>query len=174
MVGVTSRTTASRDAGPAITGYAYQFDATILGILGSEGDCAVTVEGHEDFDIGDDATGESVQCKYLESQKFSLTGLRDVLLPMLAGLASGRTRQYRLYAHYGDATGAPNSLTVEQIRSALTQKKRNPPGEIQYFGRFSDSVLDDFARRFRITIGPSYDAQKAAVRSALAHHLMDL
>lgn len=158
-----------RVAGPAIKGYAYQFDRTIIAILDAEREGkSVTIEGCEDIDIHGELSSESVQCKYHEDRAFSLSGLRQVILPMLQAFRDGKRYGYRLYAHYSDAKSVPRKLTVTQIKQALTEKKRDSPIAIEHFKSFSTEVLCEFAEVFSITPGPSYDRQQEELLSKLA------
>ncbi|GAA4096571.1 hypothetical protein [Actinomadura miaoliensis] len=161
--------TATRVAGPTIKGYAYQFDQTIIAILDAETtNGTVVIEGCEDIDIHTDGGIEAVQCKYHEERSFSLVGLRKVLLPMLHSLTEGKDYDYRLYAHYSDNVDVPHRLNVEQIKQALTEKKRNPPEVVRHFLQFTPEILEKFSQQFSINCGPSFEEQRRALISALA------
>jgi hypothetical protein len=158
---------ASRSASPSIRGYAYQFDLTTLEVLAANDEDTVVVEGCEDIDLERGTGQESVQCKYLAASTYSVVGLRKPLLPMLRAFADGRQCDYRLYVHYGGPTGVPTTLTIKELKEALTEKKQNPSRVVKHCEGIADSVLEAFLKRFTIQPGPEFDQQQAQVRSAL-------
>ncbi|GAA4187333.1 hypothetical protein GCM10022252_20660 [Streptosporangium oxazolinicum] len=161
----------NRVASAAIRGYVYQFDRTIIEILQASRDSVVTVEGCEDIDIDNGILPESIQCKYLASAKYSLAGLRDVILPMLQSFNDGRRWQYRLYAHYADGRQAPTALTLQDLKISLTETKRKSAETIEHYKDFSEEVLRDFVRHFTITSGNSIESQKQEVLAALSEKM---
>jgi len=90
---------ASSAAGPAIKGYKYQFDKTVIELLLADDDAIITIEGIEDYDRESGGTAESVQSKYLEAQSFSLSLIRDAIVPMLSNSVMNTDRRYKLYIH---------------------------------------------------------------------------
>src|SRR5688572_13016267 len=76
---------AQREATATIRGYIYQFDASILAVLGATGGDTVTVEGVEDFDVLSADADTHGQVKYYEAQKLTDATVRDAVLPMLEG-----------------------------------------------------------------------------------------
>jgi len=158
-----------RAATAAISGYAYQFDKTILEILrGGDAD-RITVEGVEDIDL--QAAGEAVaiQCKYHEAGRFSLAGIRRPLMLMLDGVAAGRHWNYRLYAHFGEQKEPiPAKLNVAQLKEALTEQKRKPRHqEVRHYEKYHNADLEKFANSLTIEPGPSLQDQRAGVATAL-------
>lgn len=91
-----------RTAGPAIRGYKYQFDKTIIELIRADSETIITIEGIEDYDRSSHYMNESVQIKYLEAQCFSLALIRDAIIPMLANSVTNLDRRYKLYIHCGD------------------------------------------------------------------------
>lgn len=169
MVQASQRTKTARNAGPAITGYAYQFDLTILEILAAGHDVDVFVEACEDIDIRTTDSATSIQCKYLETQNYSLAGIRDAVLPMLRAFSNGNKWDYRLYIHFSDeSVEPPMPLTVDELKLCLTEHKRKPHREtIIHYDGISDSVLEEFVARFTIVVGPSFRDQRTSVYQAL-------
>ncbi len=148
-------------------GYAYQFDLTTLEVLAADDQDTIVVEGCEDIDVDRKAGQESVQCKYLAAGKYSLAGLRKPLLPMLRAFVDGRHADYRLYVHYGDPTGVPWTLTVKELKQALTEHKRSRSTPIRYYAGVEDVTLEAFLESFTIQSGPEFYEQQGQVCSAL-------
>ena len=157
----------NRAAHATIAGFAYQFDLTTLTILSADNTDQIAVEGCEDVDILKDTTGEAVQCKYLEAAKYSLAGLRKPILPMLRAFANGQEWNYRLYVHYGDSIGLPETLSLTELKDCLTEKKRKSAVTVLHYQEFSDDVLTAFLARFTIQAGNSFDMQQKEVQAAL-------
>jgi hypothetical protein len=158
---------ANRSASASIVGYAYQFDLTTLEVLAAEDEDAIVAEGCEDIDLERGTGQESVQCKYLAAAKYSVVGLRKPLLPMIRAFVDGRQYDYRLYVHYGDPTGLPKTLTLKELKEALTEKKQNPSRVVKHYEGIEDATLEAFLERFTIQSGPEFEQQQAQVRSAL-------
>jgi hypothetical protein len=139
--------------------------------LNSDSGDEITVEGCEDIDSNNGVTAESTQCKYFASRKYSLSGLREPLLPMLRSFAAGKTWKYTLYVHYPDSTGAPDRLTVNELKQSLTEQKRKPPSTVLHYKEYNDVVLQDFVDNFNLVIGPSFEQQQDNVHQALKAHV---
>jgi hypothetical protein len=167
-----SGTSRSRAAGPAISGYAYQFDKTTLAILAAGDDETVVVEGVEDVDVIGLRTGQAIQCKYYAAQTYSLARIRDAIQPMLEAFAGGRRWNYRLYAHFKDQEPTPVSfpLTLAELKDSLTKHKGDPK-EVRYYEHHADAVLEDFLAHFQIVAGPELEGQRQEVRDGLADAL---
>jgi hypothetical protein len=148
-------------------GYAYQFDLTTLEVLAAEDEDTIVAEGCEDIDLERGTGQESVQCKYLAAAKYSVVGLRKPLLPMIRAFVDGKRYDYRLYVHYGDPTGLPKTLTLKELKEALTEKKQNPSRVVKHYEGIEDATLEAFLERFTIQSGPEFEQQQAQVRSAL-------
>lgn len=158
-----------RVASAAISGYAYQFDKTIVEILGAGDADRITVEGVEDIDLQAASESLAIQCKYHEAGKFSLAGIRKPLMLMLDGVATGRHWNYRLYAHFGEQREpVPAKLSVAQLEEALTEQKRKPNAhEVRHYENYRDADLEKFANSLIIELGPSLKDQRAGVVAAL-------
>lgn len=159
--------TQNRSANASIAGFVYQFDLTALEILNAKSNTTITVEGCEDIDLHGGPRNTAVQCKYLPASKYSLAGLRKPIIPMLESFANGNEWDYRLYVHYGDSTTPPTKLTVDELKSCLTESKRKPPRTINHCKHLSHKVLERFLRRFSIQAGDAFETQQAAVHAAL-------
>jgi hypothetical protein len=159
-----------RAAGPSIRGYAYQFDMSVLMILRASNSATLTIEGFEDLDIDSAGENEFVQCKYHQGRKYSLAGLRDPIVPMLDAFKAGTRGRFTLYVHYGDATDLPTSLTRNDLKQALTLKRKS--GEvIEHFAGMSDDLIDEFASSLSIKAGEPYQDQQAQVVEELVSAL---
>ena len=159
--------TSNRAANATIAGFVYQFDLTTLEILNAQSNTPVAVEGCEDIDLHKGSSAAAVQCKYLPASKYSLAGLRKPIIPMLESFADGREWDYRLYVHYGDSTTPPTKLTVDELKSCLTEIKRKPTRTVQHCEHLSHEVLERFLGRLSIQAGDAFETQQAAVHSAL-------
>jgi len=113
-----------REATAAITGYMYQFDATILGILELASSEELLVEGVEDFDaMGVDST-KHYQCKYYASQQLTSAVIREAVLPMLKGFLAldkdtRKVRRYFLYGYFKDTTQGDKTISAEAMGGIL-------------------------------------------------------
>jgi hypothetical protein len=164
--------TPNRSAGPAIRGYAYQFDMTTMAILAAGDDETVVVEGVEDVDVVGPASSEAIQCKYYASQSFSLSKIRKALRPMLDGFAAGKHWNYRLFAHFKDdpEKDVPTELTLPQLKQALTKQPKGKEA-IHYYDGIADAELEEFLKHFEIRPGPSFEDQQQDVHEALTQAL---
>lgn len=94
-----------RQADSTIKGYLYQFNKSILEILNSDEDASITLEGViEDIDISSTHTTSTIQCKYHEEGKFTLSSVAAPILEMVCHFneckALGKDIKYVLYAYY--------------------------------------------------------------------------
>lgn len=110
-------TTYHRTAGPAIRGYKYQFDKTIIELIRADRETIITIEGIEDYDRSSHDMSESVQIKYLEAQSFSLALIRDAIIPMLANSVTNLDRRYKLYIHCGDLSNFTSKLDLDTLKN---------------------------------------------------------
>lgn len=161
-----------RTAGSAIRGYVYQFDQTILAVLRHTSDTAVVrVEGVEDLDLLDDLEPSAVQIKYLAGTRYaSPKALRQPILEMLRSFAEGQEWKYVVHVHFGSGD-PPSSLTVEQLREALTKRAVSSGEEELLYEQFSDAVIERFSKALEIRSGESFKEQRAQVVNALARAL---
>jgi hypothetical protein len=156
-----------RAAGPSIRGYAYQFDKTTLAILDLDDGGEVVVEGIEDVDVLGPGGAQAIQCKYHAGSRFSLPAIRKPLLAMLKGYASGKIWKFQLYAHFPDHENVPATLTVPELKQALTEKKRDGT-IICHHSHYKAAILQGFVDHLRIKAGPKFNDQQDQVRDALA------
>lgn len=95
-----------RSAVSTIAGYFYQFDRSILSILGLSGaKDSVAIECIEDIDVHTATETTAVQCKYYEKSEYNHSVIKPAVMFMLAhykaGLTAGRSAiQYQLSGHF--------------------------------------------------------------------------
>lgn len=159
-----------RSADASIAGYLYQFDKSILEVLGAPDDASVVLEGYEDVDLRNPGSVIAIQCKYHEAGTFSLKKIRDPLLAMIESFADGHKWQYRLYGHYGQqADDIPERLGLADLEVALTKKGKE--GTVRYHEKFSEQDLEAFLNNFAIIVGPSRTKQRETVLTELRNAL---
>jgi hypothetical protein len=163
-----SRRQAARAAGPAIRGYVYQFDRTILEILNFNGDGCVRIEGVEDVDILDAAGSSAIQVKYLEATKYtSPKTLRDPLLDTLRSFSEGHEWKYILHVYFG--VGAPPlELSVAEVKDSLTKRIRATGESVCLYDGISDATIGRFVTRLEIRPGDSFEEQRQQVMLRIA------
>ena len=108
-----------RQANSTIKGYLYQFNKSILEILRADDEASITLEGViEDIDIQLPNITSTIQCKYHEDTKFTMSSIAAPVLEMVCHynecVALGKSTQYILYAHYGE--------NVEEIDTDIFEK----------------------------------------------------
>jgi len=107
--------TASRSATHTIAGYHYQFDKSLIEILGSQNEDPIKLEGIEDIDL----ESELIQCKYHSAQKYTPSKIKSPLLAFATHFSKYRgTTIYTLYAYFREGS-LPTSLTVGELKTIL-------------------------------------------------------
>lgn len=97
---------ADRSAVSTIAGYFYQFDRSILSILGLAGaNDSVAIECIEDIDVHTATETTAIQCKYYEKSEYNHSVIKPAIMFMLthykAGLTASRPAiQYQLSGHF--------------------------------------------------------------------------
>ena len=96
-----------RQANSTIKGFLYQFNKSIFEILNADDAASVTLEGViEDIDIELPNVTSTIQCKYHEDSKFTISSVAAPIMEMVCHynecVALGKNTQYILYAHYID------------------------------------------------------------------------
>ena len=87
-----------RQANSTIKGYLYQFNKSILEILNADDDAFITLEGViEDIDIQLSNATSTIQCKYHEYTKFTMSSIAAPILEMVChyneSVALGKSTQ---------------------------------------------------------------------------------
>ncbi|TCU53592.1 hypothetical protein EDF58_1115 [Novosphingobium sp. PhB57] len=177
---------AQREATATIRGYIYQFDASILAVLGATSDETVTVEGVEDFDVLAGETDTHGQVKYYEAQKLTNATVRDAVLPMLEGFlrypADMRKRKrYVLYGHFKQAPETAPTYCLADMQHILIQRpyrvdaatgeKVRVEVNLQSKVGATDDEISDFCSRFSVKLSEAFDAHRARVIAELVSAL---
>lgn len=162
-------TQARRNAGSTIAGYQYQFELTVANLLALDAKGTLRVEGIEDIDIWDDFPAV-VQVKYYESQKWSLSSIRDAVHEFLKSFTAGLDVTYTLHLYCKNGDNVPNKLSLDQLKKCLTKKPINKPPEILYKD-INDVTLIKFIEKFQICTGVSLEELKRSNSSFIAQIL---
>lgn len=117
-----------RQADSTIKGYLYQFNKSILEILNANDDASITLEGViEDIDIQLPNAISTIQCKYHENSKFTISNVAAPILEMVCHYnecaALGKSTQYILFAHYAENVERIDSVAFEKHISTTTNKE---------------------------------------------------
>lgn len=173
---------AHREATATIRGYLYQFDASILAVLGATQSESVTVEGVEDFDVLADETQTYGQVKYYEAQKLTDSTLRDAILPMITGFlrypADVRLRKkYVLYGYFKDSASVATSYGLADMQRVLvraqyavdpaTRSRVKTTINLQTSLGALDEDLTAFCDRFTVVLSDPFDVHRGRVIEAL-------
>ena len=88
-----------RQANSTIKGYLYQFNKSILEILNADDEASITLEGViEDIDIQLPNATTTIQCKYHDDSKFTMSSVAAPILEMVCHynecVALGKSTHY--------------------------------------------------------------------------------
>lgn len=156
-----------RAAGPAIDGYLYQFEHSLLRILESSEGSAIRLEGIEDVDLWDGDQSTAVQVKYYSSQKYGgLKSLAKPIFQMLKSFAQGTEIEFTLHVHFGRGGNPPLTLKVEELEECLSSETIDQ-GELSAI----KGHLTAFSDRFKIQPGKSMEVQRDLVIKRLTEAL---
>lgn len=151
---------ADRSAVSTIAGYFYQFDRSILSILGLSGaNDSVAIECIEDIDVHTATETTAVQCKYYEKSEYNHSVIKPAIMFMLAhykaGLAAGRPAiQYQLSGHFAsghDKLVLPFDIGFLKTNFLTTASKDKAVKKYEELG-VSDAELEDFLKRLSINV----------------------
>jgi len=172
----------ARDATATILGYVYQFDSTILTLCASPNTAFVDIEAIEDFDISTSDFTELFQCKYYEATRLTPATTRDAILPMLNGFlrlsaAERSRRRFHLYGFFKDSTPGDSTLTLDQLKSALTRRETVTKDtattyikvDLQKELNATDEELSMFASQLSIKVTAKADEHRRQTVEALKH-----
>ena len=144
-----------RQADSTIKGYLYQFNKSILEIMHlSENDTLVLEGVIEDIDILSNASETTIQCKYHEDKKCTISSVAVPIIEMLCNYCEssymGKDIHYVLYAYFSENI---DEITVSAFTNFLktTQDKEI---EIKYFHRvfvIPDTSILDIANKGKKT-----------------------
>lgn len=162
-----------RQADSTIRGYLYQFNKSIYEILQSSDDSTITLEGIiEDIDIQSPSSTTTIQCKYHEDKKYTISNVAAPILEMFSHYcecnAIGRSVSYILYAYYADNT---DSISMNSFSDFLNTTK-DKDIQVKYFHRIytiPDEKMLEFALKTQKKKG-----EKQALLDYYAKHRGDL
>nr|WP_295782384.1 DUF4297 family anti-phage-associated protein [Rhodoferax sp.] len=171
----------NRSANATIKGYFYQFDHTILKILGaSSGSASVVIEGIEDIDFTDGSDDVLVQCKYYEGTEYNHSVIKDAVIQMLrhyhkAGQFEKQQLRYRVFGHYKsgqDKLKQPfnlNFLKENFLTYTESDKDKKKTKQLEHERlKLSDAQLAHFQNLLEINIdAPSYENQQSQIVTTL-------
>ena len=117
-----------RQANSTIKGYLYQFNKSILEILSADDEASITLEGViEDIDIELPNATSTIQCKYHEDAKFTMSSVVAPILEMICHynecVALGKNTKYILFAHYAKNVDQIDTDAFEKHISSTTSKE---------------------------------------------------
>ena len=171
-----------RSANATIKGYFYQFDHTIVQILGAPApDATITVEGVEDVDVATAGENSLIQCKYYESTEYNHSVIKDAVIQMLRHYSKNsldlkQRTKYRIYGHFKsgqDKLSHPIDLSFlkKHFLTFTENKKRH---EVHTELSLSDSDLSQFLDRLTIDLfGKSYENQQKQVEALLESNICE-
>lgn len=171
---------ADRSAVSTILGYFYQFDRSILSILGLAGDAdEVAIECIEDIDIRTATETTAVQCKYYEKSEYNHSVIKPAVMFMLAhfkeGLTAGRPPiSYQLSGHF---SGGQDKLVlpfdIEFLKTnflTVTSKKDVTTRKHEELG-VTDAELEQFRQVLTIDVNAEkFDDQLDKIKRMLGSH----
>lgn len=155
-----------RSASSTIAGYQYQFERSVVEVLGLSAGEKVRVEGIEDIDIWAESPSV-VQVKYYQGQRWSPSSVRDAVHELLRSFAEGLHVTYVLYVHFGSGDVPPDCFSLEELKECLTYRPKKKPVE-RLYEEFEEKQLIEFTKYFKIIAGVSLDEQRKITTSAIA------
>lgn len=151
---------ADRSAVSTIAGYFYQFDRSILSILGlpSPND-SVAIECIEDIDVHTATETTAVQCKYYEKSEYNHSVIKPAIMFMLShykeGLTAGRPAiQYQLSGYFAsgqDKLVLPFDIGFLKTNFLTTASKEGTVKKHEELG-VSDAELEGFLKLLSIDV----------------------
>ncbi|GBQ43051.1 DUF4297 family anti-phage-associated protein [Komagataeibacter europaeus] len=151
---------ADRSAVSTIAGYFYQFDRSILSILGLTGtNDSVAIECIEDIDVHTATEMTAVQCKYYEKSEYNHSVIKPAIMFMLAhykaGLTAGRPAiHYQLSGHFAsgqDKLLLPFDIAFLKANFLTTASKEKTVQKHEELG-VSDEELEEFLKLLSIDV----------------------
>lgn len=167
---------ADRSAVSTITGYFYQFDRSILSILGLSGaNDSVAIECIEDIDVHTATETTAVQCKYYEKSEYNHSVIKPAIMFMLAHykerLTAGRPAiQYQLSGHFAsgqDKLVLPFDIDFLKTNFLTTASKDGTVKKHEELG-VSDAELEGFLKLLLIDVNAAkFEDQFRAIIDSL-------
>ena len=144
-----------RQADSTIRGYLYQFMKSIIEILQMPDSNSLVLEGIiEDIDIISPTSTTTIQCKYHEDKKYSISSVAVPIIEMLCNYCEtsyvGKDVHYVLYAYFADNIDSIDVSTFLDYLDRIQDKETL----IKYFHRIfgiSDSKILNIANKTKKT-----------------------
>ena len=117
-----------RQADSTIKGYLYQFNKSIFEILHMSDDNFLVLEGViEDIDILTPTSKTTIQCKYHEDKKYTISSVAVPIIEMLCNYCEssymGKNIKYVLYAFFADNVDDINVLDFKDFLDSTQDKE---------------------------------------------------
>ncbi len=132
----------SREANSTIKGFMYQMLKSFYEILNLTDDATLQLEGViEDIDITTAMSTSAIQCKYYESQDYSISKVAPAILEMYSNYCYsqplGKDIKYKLYAYFGSQN---QNIQIDEIKQFILDTK-NKDIIIKYLSKIF--IIDD-------------------------------
>ncbi len=151
----------------ALKGYAYQFDKSILDILGQEDENQqIGIEKIQDIDSDDYVT----QVKYREARNYSATLLREPVLQLVEEYKNHSDKNYILYCHFKDKDSGDYIPSKTDLESMLAKIDGTSAKAVRINGRLgalSEETKGGFLKKFKVVFAPPFQEQFVSVLDIL-------
>ena len=167
-----------RSAVNTLRGYFYQFDYTILQILGLKNNTdKITVEDIEDVDVSESDTKTAIQCKYYEGTEYNHSKISEAIRYLLYDFAERKNKNenqihYMIYGYYlSGQEKLPGTIDSTFLKQNFLIHKHKIEGSNQFEVieedkrlNLSNSDLNSFINLLKIDINAqSFDDQLNSV-----------
>lgn len=125
----------------AIKGFLYQFDKTLIEILGNP-DATVMVEHREDIDF----QGFVIQVKHKETQDYKDHKIRKPVIQLIELFKTDQSQKFCLYCHFRDRKPDKWFPALDELDGILGNQKDNYTPYLK--GKFIDSFCIQFSEDF--------------------------
>jgi hypothetical protein len=160
-------------AQPALVGFLYQFQCSIMEVLECSPDDRVTFEGLQDLEIDSGEIRRSIQFKYLPSKTLCASTVRWPVLELLAQGTGDRERgkggEEICELHIFVARDAGFRVgSIDDLKALGRYSDNGRERDYVLENRISDRELKRFLDSFRLVIGESLEKSYERVVRALA------
>ena len=164
------RESMSRAADYSINGFLYQFNKSLIEILGSAQDDVIALEGTvEDIEVHSASGMTATQCKYHEAaESFAPSSIYKPVLQMMEHFRANPQAQVRyvLFCHYPDMHDAPERTVLRQYAKESLESKNLDLKKL-VTGLNGNVDIDGFLGQFSMAVGPKLDTLAAQACAAL-------
>lgn len=150
----------------AIKGFLYQFDKSIIEILSVSEKTIVHVEKIQDINYDNYV----IQVKHKESSKYSNSKIRDPIIKLLDLFVEDQNKKFCLYAYFQDKVEEEIAYKdIEELKKVL--QYRAPEVNKKLLAKYSDKVLEEFIKNFKIVFSINYIEQFEHVLQLIQNRL---